>query len=79
MSRVNSKKTFKDYIEFRVLLLQNGIKNLSEFAKFMGCGAASVSERFSKKHAWKLNDLIYMSKKFGVSIDELVTLLEVKQ
>lgn len=78
MSRVNSKKTFKDYIEFRVLLLQNGIKNLGEFAKFMGCSQATVSEKFSKKHAWRLKDLTYMSKKFSVSLDELVRLLEVK-
>ena len=78
MSRVNSKKTFKDYIEFRVLLLQNGIKNLSEFAKFMGCSLGSVSEKFSKKHAWRLKDLTYMSNKFSVSMDELVRLLEVK-
>lgn len=78
MPKVNSKKSFKDYIEFRVLLLNNGIKNLNEFAKFMGYGAAAVSERFSGKQNWKLKDLTYMSKKFNISMDELVTLLEIK-
>ena len=78
MSKVNSKKSFRDYIEFRVILLQNGIKDLGGFAKFMGYGASAVSERFSGKHNWKLKDLTYMSGKFKVSMDELVKLLEIE-
>lgn len=72
-----SKKSFQDYLEFRVLLLNNGIKNLKEFAEFMGYRPASVSEKFSGNRKWKLEDLMYMSDKFKVPIDELVKLLKV--
>lgn len=78
MFKVTSKrKSFKDYVQFRKLLLDNNIKSLGEFAEFMGYKSAAVSERFSGKKKWKLNDLTFMAKKFKVSLDELVKMLEI--
>jgi len=74
-----SKKTFKDYMEFRIVLLNNGIKDQSEFAKFMGLGNAAISERFSGKQDWRTRELIFMSKKFKLLLDEIVRLLEIDE
>ncbi len=76
--RKNHSKTFKDYLEFRVLLLNNGIKNQTEFAKFIGLGGAAVSERFSRKQDWKLKELVFMSQRFKRTIDELCAMLDIK-
>lgn len=72
------KKYFDDYTKFRSILLNNNIKDLNAFGKFMGLGAAAVSERFSGKRAWKLKELIFISKKFKITIDELAELLELQ-
>jgi hypothetical protein len=77
MLMTKSKKTFKDYLEFRILLLNNGIKSQREFARFIGLGGAAISERFSGKQDWKLKELLFMSSRFGKTVDELCSLLEI--
>jgi tRNA(His) 5'-end guanylyltransferase len=72
-----SKKTFKDYLEFRVILLNNGIKSQREFAEFIGLKPAAVSERFSGNQDWKLKELLFMSTRFNMSIDDLCKLLDI--
>jgi len=74
-SKEKSKITFKDYVSFRKLLLDNGIKTMSEFARFMGYRPSTVSLKFAGKCKWKLDDLIYMSEKFKVTLDELAKML----
>jgi predicted transcriptional regulator len=73
-----SKLSYKDYLEFRVILLKNSIKDQNAFAKFLGLGAAAISERFSKKQNWRLKELIFMADKFKLTVDEVITLLEIK-
>lgn len=70
-------KYFKDYLEFRTILLGNNIKNQSEFATFLGLGDAAISQRFSQKQEWRLKELIFMAKKFGKPIDELCKMLDI--
>jgi hypothetical protein len=73
-----AKKYFDDYTKFRSVLLNHNIKDLNAFGKFMGLGAAAVSERFSGKRAWKMKELLFMSKKFNLTLDELSVLLELQ-
>jgi len=73
---VKSKK-FKDYLEFRIILLKNNLKDQNGLAKFLGLGAAAISERFSGKQKWKLEELRFMSKKLNKTMDELCELLEI--
>lgn len=73
-----AKLSYKDYLEFRVILLKNNIKDQNAFARFLGLGAAAISERFSKKQNWKLKELLFMAEKFKLTVDELVALLEIK-
>jgi hypothetical protein len=63
MPTSKKKKAFKDYTEFRVILLKNNIKDQSGLSKFLGLSPTSVSERFSKNQDWKLKDLLRMSKR----------------
>jgi predicted transcriptional regulator len=78
MAKPITKKSFKDYSEFRVILLKNNINDLGSLAKFLGLGISAVSERFSKKQNWKLKDLLRMSKKFSITVDEIVSMLDIK-
>ena len=73
-----AKKYFDDYTRFRSVLLNFNIKNLNAFAKFMGLGAAAASERFSGKRDWRYKELLFMSKKFKLTLDELAILLELQ-
>jgi hypothetical protein len=73
-----SKKYFDDFTKFRSILLNHNIKNIGAFGKFMGLGAAAVSERFTGKRSWKMKELLFMAKKFNITLDELVELLELK-
>jgi predicted transcriptional regulator len=72
-------KRFRDYLKFRCILLDNNIKDLSEFAKFLGLGRPAVSERFSGKQKWRLEELKFMGKKFNKTLDELDKLLEIPE
>ena len=74
-----SQKTFKDFLEFRIILLNNEIKTQAEFSKFIGLCGGAVSERFSGKQDWKLKELIFMSRRFKKTIDELCLMLEIKE
>jgi predicted transcriptional regulator len=78
MLMTKTKKYFDDYTKFRSILLNHNIKDLNGFAKLMGLGAAAVSERFSGKRSWKLKELNFMSKKFKLTLDEVVLLLELE-
>ena len=62
----------KPFQEIRIEMLKRNM-NHESLGRMLGLSTPAVSKRLSKKAPWKLPELIIMSKKFGRSIDELVS------
>lgn len=66
-----SKGKNKRFLTIRICLLKEGmtIKNLAET---LGLSISGVNKKLTGTSEWNLEELIIMSKKFGISIDELI-------
>jgi predicted transcriptional regulator len=62
----------KPFREIRLEMLKRGM-TFADLAKMLGLSTPALSKRMSQKAPWKLPELVIMSKKFGRSIDELVS------
>jgi len=62
----------KPFKEIRLEMLKRDM-TYADLAKMLGLSTPAISKRMAKKVPWKLPELVIMSKKFGRSIDELVS------
>ncbi len=67
-----SKKKEKPFKVIRCMLFDREM-TYSDLAKILGLSTPAISKKLSGKSQWKLLELQIMSRKFGKTIDELVS------